>query len=233
MRCCVETLITHLTSDCRCIGKRCTGCEVLQCIEGFHKRVRSSGGRRSICKVCRKAESSTEDFKAKRREHDRANAEHLNEKKRARYHSDPERARGHARTYREKNPEKVKTYLGEYNRSNRGRARDKAFRERRPDVTRARRKTSWEAHKRGVPDQAVDQQHFTQAEWENLKAEYDYRCVCCGRQEPNIELTVDHIVPLTQEVKSTIENIQPLCRSCNSRKGTKVINYRTKERKHG
>jgi 5-methylcytosine-specific restriction endonuclease McrA len=39
---------------------------------------------------------------------------------------------------------------------------------------------------------------FTQQEWEALKAYYDCTCLRCGRQEPDIELTVDHVVPLSQ-----------------------------------
>jgi 5-methylcytosine-specific restriction endonuclease McrA len=60
---------------------------------------------------------------------------------------------------------------------------------------------------------------FTVEEWEQLKARYDYRCVCCHRQEPGIKLTVDHIIP-TSDPRSTnfISNIQPLCKACNSAK---------------
>lgn len=63
------------------------------------------------------------------------------------------------------------------------------------------------------------------AEWENLKAQYNWTCPCCKKQEPDIVLTADHIIPLTKGGSNNIENIQPLCRSCNSKKYTKTIFY--------
>ena len=62
-------------------------------------------------------------------------------------------------------------------------------------------------------------------EWENLKAQYNWTCPCCGKKEPNINLTEDHIIPLSKGGSNNIENIQPLCKSCNCHKHTKIIKY--------
>jgi len=51
-------------------------------------------------------------------------------------------------------------------------------------------------------------------------------CLCCGKN--NVVLSMDHVVPLSVDGKNLISNIQPLCVSCNSSKGVKVIDYRTK-----
>lgn len=65
----------------------------------------------------------------------------------------------------------------------------------------------------------------TLKEWVELKKQYNYTCPCCNRKEPEIKLTIDHIIPLAKNGKDTQDNIQPLCVSCNSKKNTKIIRY--------
>lgn len=65
----------------------------------------------------------------------------------------------------------------------------------------------------------------TFGEWQLLKKQYGNICPACGRGEPKIKLTEDHIIPLSKGGSDFIENVQPLCVSCNTRKHTKVIKY--------
>ena len=64
---------------------------------------------------------------------------------------------------------------------------------------------------------------FTAKEFESLCRKYNNKCLCCCTKKA---LTADHIRPLVAGGSNYISNIQPLCRPCNSRKGTKTIDYR-------
>lgn len=64
---------------------------------------------------------------------------------------------------------------------------------------------------------------YTRQEWEALCAKYDNRCLCCKQQK---RLTIDHVIPLARGGSNSIDNLQPLCRLCNSRKWAKHIDYR-------
>ena len=70
---------------------------------------------------------------------------------------------------------------------------------------------------------------FTTKEWEDLLSKHPC-CPGCGREWDQIPppsnresvITRDHIVPLSKGGSNYIENIQPLCYSCNSSKGDRI-----------
>jgi 5-methylcytosine-specific restriction endonuclease McrA len=62
--------------------------------------------------------------------------------------------------------------------------------------------------------------------WGEIKMFYGHQCLDCKRYEPEIILTLDHVVPLSQGGKDSPENIQPLCGVCNQAKGNRTVDYR-------
>lgn len=59
-------------------------------------------------------------------------------------------------------------------------------------------------------------------QWQELKKSYKNKCAICGQEK---KLTKDHIIPLSKGGTDFIENIQPLCRNCNSKKHNKIYIY--------
>lgn len=63
---------------------------------------------------------------------------------------------------------------------------------------------------------------LTSDDWGTVLNVYDHRCLACGADET----TIDHVIPVSKGGTNTIDNVQPLCRDCNTRKGVKTIDYR-------
>lgn len=158
---------------------------------------------------------------AQKRLHWSSNRDRINALRRDRYVDNPEPRRqadrayyiahrtdriAYARAYRKAHPDMIRAVNNRYYRQ----YRDKFY-----EYVNRRRARKLQA----------DGFH-TEAEWETLKAAYNYTCLCCGRREPEATLTRDHVIPLNVGGNDSIDNIQPLCKSCNSRKSTKVIDYR-------
>ncbi|MCJ7634402.1 HNH endonuclease [Candidatus Bathyarchaeota archaeon] len=57
--------------------------------------------------------------------------------------------------------------------------------------------------------------YLTWDEWNEIKAKFNFTCPRCGRREPDIKLTIDHIIPISMGGTNNKENIQPLCGQCN------------------
>lgn len=74
------------------------------------------------------------------------------------------------------------------------------------------------ARKLGLEDR------ITHKDWIDLLDKYNHQCLWCGRK--GIKLTQDHVIPLSKGGRNVIENIQPLCHSCNSTKHTDIIYFR-------
>lgn len=124
--------------------------------------------------------------------------------------------------WNEENPELVSGYKKKYNDTHPGYNNESSskWRKTHPEeklvLTRKRR-----AKLREVEGD------ITAEEWRTIVEIWGPNCLCCGEIKP---LTLDHIVPISFGGPHTVDNVQPLCLSCNSSKGTKTIDYRQKIR---
>jgi 5-methylcytosine-specific restriction endonuclease McrA len=65
--------------------------------------------------------------------------------------------------------------------------------------------------------------HLSEAQWLELCSKHNHRCLRCKKRK---KLTPDHIIPVSKGGTSNVENIQPLCKSCNSIKNDGTTDYR-------
>jgi 5-methylcytosine-specific restriction endonuclease McrA len=105
-----------------------------------------------------------------------------------------------------------------------------------PEGNRRRTKKFWESlspeerNRRSRPYRISRIAREKGAEGRITKSDYEYimdqcegKCLSCGSTE---NLSIDHIIPIFHGGSNLRENLQILCRSCNSRKGASVDDYR-------
>src|SRR5579859_3513203 len=236
-------MFAHAIDCCNCPGKQCRSCGQVKCHGAFNRDKKSKCGLQGRCRACqrvyRKAYNAAhrEEKNERRRKWRQENAERDREYNEAYYRANIERHREYTRLYRQNNPESVR----KSNRLSYERHCDmykecyKANRDKYRERIRAYRRHNLEhyaiyaanryARKKNVGGSIAPQR------WEELKQHYNYTCLRCGKREPDITLTMDHVIPITKNGINSIENIQPLCGVCNSSKGTRIIDYRTQFRR--
>lgn len=195
------------------LGKTCTKCGEWKLYEEFHKNKRTKDGFVPRCKLC-KAEYASQWYqqnKERQRELNRrwiaANTERWRQYRQSWYFENKEHMREVNQRWRDKNVEQWRSFGKRWRDDN---------------LQKARELERLKAHKR----RALKRQSsgsFTREGWEALCLRYGGKCLCCGSSEA---LTIDHVVPLSKGGTNDIQNIQPLCNSCNIRKGVKSIDYR-------
>lgn len=134
----------------------------------------------------------------------KANPETVKKYKYRSWQNNQEKGRENARRRRQVNPEKEKERIRRWRQAN-------------PDKDAATRNRY-----RTRKTQAGGS--YTSAEFKDLCHHYGSKCLCCGRDD--VILFADHVIPVAQGGSSNIDNIQPLCQPCNSRKSSKTIDYR-------
>lgn len=194
--------------------KVCAACGIQKDVSEYSKHDKD-GSLNSRCKPCRARAA---------REYRASNSEAVRKRDRARNARRKPYRDAYNHRYYHQNRERCDQYNREYRRRHwnewlRAMATDQArrWRHANPDKVAAK-----DARRNAREKTSVGS--FTREEFVALCERFGNRCVCCGVQDAM--LVPDHIVPLAKGGCSYIENIQPLCRSCNCKKHVKVIDYR-------
>lgn len=144
-----------------------------------------------------------------------------------------DKARETRRKWAIRNKEKDNAYKKKWAVENRLKINKKSgeYRKNNPEIVKKRNSSWWKRNKskskaysnKRRAARAEAGGGFTDYEWNQLVKEQSNRCLACGK---NKKLTADHVIPLSKGGSSNIDNIQGLCKSCNSSKGAKTIDYR-------
>ncbi|MBI2332163.1 MAG: HNH endonuclease [Chloroflexi bacterium] len=199
-------------------------------------------GYKSRCRECANAQSraeyaaNLEKYRETQRKYVETNKEHYRELKRAHQKAHSEKYAETDRKWKEDHREEINTKAKERRQKDLEHYRE-IGRNSYERHAEERRKYSLEYYKLH-PEKSVAASNrrralkyaskvtHTEQEWQKLKARYNSTCLCCGKKEPEIKLTRDHVIPLTQGGSDSIDNVQPLCARCNSKKNNKHIDYR-------
>lgn len=203
------------------MGRKCSQCGGSG---PFSKSKYSPDGLYSICKPCQSA------------------------KRKDRWRNDPEyreRVKAANEKWRQNNREKHNARVRRWRRNNPEKHLEskRRWRKRYPDKAHAADRRKLKRRKQNNPEgyrrerrmamrrrrarKANAEGDFTAQQFRRLCDRYDNQCLCCGRKD--VELTADHVVPLSWGGSNDISNIQPLCRKCNARKGDRRdTDYRRK-----
>ena len=152
--------------------------------------------------------------------------------------------------YRQENKEQCREYYKNFKRTEKGKLCEKRYREKHRDeinersrellsenveslekrklsIKRYRQSDKYKiVHKKNDMDRRAKLKNaigsFDLKEFDLLvKDKFNNKCNICG-EEFIEKYAIDHIIPLHLGGSNTINNVQPLCKSCNSRKHTKI-----------
>lgn len=161
------------------------------------------------------------------------NRERILAMRKARYWADAGKARQESAKYRRGHVAEYNEYRRRWRVANPDKVHAQSVRQRERDPQkyqeRLRRLEEWHkpraallcarrrARLRGLPDT------LTLEQWNEIKESFGHRCAYCGEAGP---LEQEHVTPLSKGGGTTNDNIVPACRSCNSKKGANLVEWR-------
>lgn len=215
-------MFEHVGLFCSCEGRYCGRCDQMKCHRAFSKDSKGKLGLSPWCKDCWRDyhQKNKDQINIRRKENRQEKADQYNAYNREYHHNNPEPKKARDKKYRQERLEEFNAYMREYRKTYEGhREYNRQYVKLHPEKSAQNFN-----NRRARVLQAGGE--FTSREWKKLCKHYNYTCLCCGKREPEIKLTIDHVIPLSKGGTNLIDNIQPLCQSCNSSKARSTIDYR-------
>ena len=231
------------------LSKVCKECQEELPLDAFSPQQGGKLGRNCRCKKCRAliarrnwdpTEEQREEARQRTRAWGRAN---LGRKRRASLdwaRNNPEKHRIIVQRWRKKNTEKVRAYYRKWWESHKDEARtaSKRWQQENHEAYCAAQKR-WrlenatynkELQKRWRLEHpeygrnranAVALGDLTWDQWVETLAYFNHACAYCLRSD--VDLSVDHLIPVSRGGHHTRDNVVPACKPCNSKKGARPI----------
>lgn len=192
------------------ITKKCPKCGETKPLSEYYAKRKGKNPRQSRCKICQRKEACASAKKHPERV--RAAEKRFRE---AHPERDSINGRKHYLAHREERLEKAKIYYREHSKER------LAYRN---EYSRKHPEKEQEYDHNRRARKLFGGGTVSEEEWIGVLEKFGHKCLCCGKT--NIKLTMDHVVPLALGGLHTVENLQPLCRSCNCTKNARTIDYR-------
>ena len=195
--------------------KKCSACKQIKPVNLFNKKACAIDG---YCDECRECSN------IRKREFNRTHPEIKAKRDRVYYQKNKEKRQEYALKWRTQNKEELKRKKREYRENNKEKVRDSKRREYQKNkenyVFNAANRRSRELNAKGK---------YTREDVMSLLSVQKGKCLKCGQPFTNDRKpSVDHIIPLSKGGHNSIENLQLLCKPCNSSKGVNIEDLRTK-----
>ena len=214
--------------------RECTICHLPKPVSNFTINKALKSGLSSFCKSCasERRKKNYDKNRSKILELKKGTRERTKEQRRTYqqsfYYGNLERERTRSKDWRDKNPNKVKKYNKEYRETNPDKIKQLTTDYRKNNLEKVKKvKSDW---RKNNPE-AVQKHRMTRRARKAQNGVYKVfnkeldklmqaSCVSCGSTD---QITIDHIIPVSKGGQHSIGNLQSLCKSCNSSKGTKTM----------
>lgn len=193
--------------------KICSKCKIEKDVTEFYKDNRRVDGRRPDCKSCR-------DLLSKK--YQVSNKGKIAKQRKTYYDINRDKFLAYSKKYREKNKEKIYEYWN----SDKGKEIKANYRktEKGQASTARNNYNKFKRNKNTINNLTTEEKNI-------ILFLQNYKCVDCNEYFDNVNPTLDHIIPLSKGGGLTKNNIQILCKSCNSKKYINDFDYRTETHK--
>jgi len=229
------------------INKKCIKCSEEKELnrENFNVKKGSVDGFRNECRDCTRAfqkeyrEKRKDDLKEYHTKYYQENKEKFFDRHRKSYEKNRDEKINYARNYYQKNKENITQRDFEYRQKNKERKStyDKFYRiKNREEIdtkrkvylikTRPLKRIANQRRRAKLKELAHD---LTLQEWSETLIHFENKCCYCG--EGDVNLTQDHLIPVSKDGGYTKDNILPSCPTCNFSKNNRDFEtwYKSRE----